>query len=128
MRYLSDPWLAAAAAAVSAAVDPLPRSADITIQQVVTGSPDGDRTYAVVMAGQSLSLVPGSSAEPDVTFTQDWDTACGIAQGSLSAQAAFMNGRMKIGGNTNLLVENHDLLAEVDDLLGELRAQTTFDA
>ncbi len=128
MRYLSDDWFGAAADAVSAVADPLPRNVEITIQQVITGAPDGDRTYAMVLSGQSVTLVPGEASSPDVTFTQDWDTACGIAQGTISAQTAFMSGRMRIGGNTNLLVEHHDLLAEVDDLLVDVRGETTFDA
>lgn len=128
MRYLSDAWLAAAADALAATSNALPRPVEISIQQVVTDSPDGDRTYAVAMSGTSVALVPGGVEAPDVTFTQDWETARGIALGQLSAQTAFMAGRMKIGGNTNLLVEHHDLLAEVDDLLADLRSQTTFDA
>ena len=128
MRYLSDAWLTAAAEALASAEAPLPRPVDITIQQTVTGTPDGDRTYAIVMSGQSVALLPGLVEAPDVTLAQTWETARSIAQGTLSAQRAFMSGQMKVGGNTNLLVEQTDLLAEVDDLLAEVRSQTSFDA
>ena len=41
---------------------------------------------------------PGS-AGPDLTITCDWATATELAQGTLSAQAALMAGRLRVSGN-----------------------------
>ena len=128
MQYLSDVWLDEAASAFSAASDPLPRDADFTIQQLVDGTPNGDVAYALVLSGRSVTLTKGVAADATVSFRQDWATATGVAKGEISAQAAFMNGQIQLGGDTSTLVNNHDLLVEVDDLLKDLRAKTTFDA
>ncbi len=128
MQYLSDEWLDEAARLFHAADSPLPRDADFTIQQLVAGTPHGDVAYTLVLSGQSVSLTKGVDPGATVSFQQEWSTAVGVARGDLSAQAAFMSGEIQLGGDTSTLVNNHDLLVEVDDLLKDLRAQTTFDA
>ncbi|MEE9416641.1 MAG: SCP2 sterol-binding domain-containing protein [Acidimicrobiales bacterium] len=125
MRYLSVEWLEEAARVFEAS-DPLPRDVEMVLQQSVLNTPEGDIDYAIVLSGQSLKLEVGRSNKPTISFTQEWTTAIAIASGELSAQAAFMEGKVKLGGDTSVLVANHDLLADVEDLLSDLRSRTDF--
>src|SRR5437773_4483230 len=99
--YLSAEWLAEAHAAVSTSESLRAATADVAlvVQQEVTGGPNGDTAYHVVVDHGAVSVVPGRAAEPDVTFTEDHATATAIGRGELSAQAAFMIGKLRVGGD-----------------------------
>lgn len=96
-EILSAEWIAELSAAASAAtVDPGLR---LVVQQIVT---DDDRpaiTYAVRLVDGRATVVAGEAPDADITFTQDRATALAIARGELSAQAAFMAGRLRVGGD-----------------------------
>lgn len=127
-RYLSDKWLEAAQRAL-ATDDVLPDGAAsvvLTVQQMVTSGPDGDASYHVVVDHGSLRIAPGEASDPTVTFIQSWDTAAAIARGELSAQGAVMTGLIRVRGDLPKLVEFGDVFGGVDDVLGELRSQTTY--
>ena len=51
-----------------------------------------------------------------MTFTQDVETAAAVNRGELSAQAAFMTGRLRVGGDVQVLLDRQPALAEVDDI------------
>ena len=61
-----------------------------------------------------------------VTFELDYDTAAAIARGELAAQVAFMQGRLKLVGNVDVLIRDGAVLDGVADALGDLRADTEF--
>jgi hypothetical protein len=61
-----------------------------------------------------------------VTFTQDRTTAAAIATGRLSAQAAFIDGRLRVGGDLSALLDRAAELAALDDLFASARAATTW--
>jgi hypothetical protein len=127
-RYLSDEWFDAAQQALSTD-DVLAKATaevELTVQQMVTGAPDGDVAYHVAVDHGSVRLVPGEAADPTVTFIQTWDTAAAIGRGELSAQGAFMTGLIRVRGDLPKLVEHGDVFGGVDDVLAELRAQTTY--
>ena len=65
---------------------------------------------------------------PDATvvFTEDYDTAAAIGRGDLSAQSAFMMGRIRVRGDLSKLVEQSNVFGEIEDVLAELRAETTY--
>lgn len=122
MRYLSDQWVAQADAALS---DLAPLTAGLAVGFVVTGGPDGQRSYTVRLGPDSAGVEPGVETA-GVTMTLDWGVATDIAQGKGSAQRAFLDGRLMIGGNVGLLLGHQKELAEIDDHLGSLRAETDF--
>lgn len=99
---------------------------DVVVQQVVTGGPDGDVTYHVHLDRGAVHVRPGPADDPAVTFIQSWETAGAIARGELSAQGAFMTGRIRVRGDLAQLVAHSELLANVDDVFADLRAQTTY--
>jgi hypothetical protein len=132
VRFLSPEWLAAAAAALRGVPASAPPSggARLTLQQVVTGGPDGDVVYRVRIAPDAVELLPGAGqgeeVGADVVFTEDWDTAAAIAAGRLSPQAAFVDGRVRVSGNVALVMAAQEALAAVETALDGVRAMTTY--
>lgn len=123
LLYLSDPWLTEADAALSGLV-PVPD--EVTVGISVTGGPQGDRRYRLILGPDRVGVDPGP--EPaGVTMTMAWPDAVAIAKGRASAQRAFLDGRLRLGGNTLLLLGHQDALAEIDDRLVTLRSHTRFD-
>jgi putative sterol carrier protein len=128
--YLSDAWMHEldTAAKASEALQRAAAGVRLTVQQVVTGGPDGDVTFHLDIADGNVSVAPGAAPDPDVTFTQDHETAVAIGRGDLSAQAAFMAGRLRVGGSVALLMEQQRAFAGIDDVFAEVRSRTTYPA
>lgn len=128
VQYLSDEWIEHARQALGAdpALAESAADAELTIQYEVAGAPGGKRAYALRFDHGAVSLEPGSLPDPSVSFAVDYDTAAAIAQGDLSAQAAFMQGVLKLGGDVTVLIHQHALLGALEDALGELRSDTEF--
>lgn len=96
--FLSDEWLAEAAAALSA----LPEldGVDGTVQYVVTGAPQGKlQFFAAVRSGQVIDLAAGKAADPGCTVTLTYTDAVSMLEGELSPEVAFMSGRAKVEGD-----------------------------
>ena len=131
MKYLGPEWMAAAGRALAA--DPALAAAlgevRLTIEQHVTDGPDGDVAWHLAVAGGRVTLTPGpepATAPADLRFTTDYATAAAVAAGELAAQRAFVEGRLRVGGDLSLLLAHHRALAAVDDALAPVRAETTY--
>ncbi len=128
--FLSDDWLAALDAALrdDAAVRDASAGASLTVQQRVTDvGPDGaTRSWYVTIADGAARVVAGDATAPDVTFTQDHATAVAIGSGELSAQAAFMLGKLRVGGDVTRLIAQRELFEGLDDVFAAVRAATTY--
>jgi hypothetical protein len=119
--FLTPVWLDALDAAARRAT--IPPDLRLTVQQVIPDGPDGHEfTYVVEAAGGALSVHPGRAERPDVTFTQDRATALAIHRGELSAQAAFMEGRLRLGGDLRDVIRRAGALAALDDVFAHARA------
>jgi predicted lipid carrier protein YhbT len=75
--------------------------ASAKMQYVVTGGPDGDIKYYWILENgklqeSKLGDLPGGA---EVTMTQTYEDAKKIQKGELDANAAFMQGRIKVAGN-----------------------------
>ena len=127
-RYLTQEWLDAAQRAVqsNAALADATKDVHLTLQQVVTGGPDGQTAYHVAIDDGSVRVVNGEANGAAVTFIQDWDTATAVGRGELSAQGAFMAGLIRVQGDLPTLVEFGTVFAEVGDVFAGLRASTTY--
>lgn len=113
VEFLSPGWfdeLRRAAAAAS-----VPADLSLTVQEVVVDG-DTERAYAIRMAGGRVEVLDGRVADADVSFTQDLATAREIAAGRLAAQTAFMDGRLRVGGDLGRLLESTPLLAGLADV------------
>jgi predicted lipid carrier protein YhbT len=74
--------------------------ASARMQYVVTGGPDGDiKYYWVLENGKLLESQLGDMSDAEVTMTQTYEDALKIQKGELDANAAFMQGRIKVQGN-----------------------------
>ena len=156
LDYLSSEWLEAASVAFARVVLDPPLEGSLSIAQTVTGAPAGVVRYLITIEGSSVALQsfdpsdeldPSdavdasdaiSPAEPDasrpilqakssdIRFTQDYATAAAIAQGQQSAQRAFMQGMLQVGGDITRMISCSTALDAVGDALATLRAQTSF--
>jgi putative sterol carrier protein len=123
-RFLSPEWLDDL---IAAADDrPGPDGALFTLQQIVTDERGGEVAWSVTVGEGSVAVAPGRHQTATITFTQDQATAAAIHHGELSAQAAFMTGRLRVGGDVRVLLERQDALASLDDIFASVRRATTY--
>jgi putative sterol carrier protein len=74
--------------------------ASARMQYVVTGGPEGDIDYYWVLEnGKITESQLGSLADSEVTLTTAYGDALKIQKGELDANAAFMQGKVKVTGN-----------------------------
>jgi putative sterol carrier protein len=119
--FLTDAWFDALdEGARSAHLD---EGVRVVIQQVVLDGADGTEVaYAVRAVDGAISIHRGRVADADVTFTQDRATAEAIHRGELSAQSAFIEGRLRLGGDLRAVIERATALAALDDVFRAARA------
>jgi putative sterol carrier protein len=103
--------------------------ASARMQYIVTGGPDGDvHYYWVLENGKLLDSKLGDMDDPEVTMTQTYDDAKKIQTGELDANAAFMQGRIKVSGNMAKLMSLMPLTnaPEYKSLQDEIQKITEF--
>ncbi|HMQ26627.1 MAG TPA: SCP2 sterol-binding domain-containing protein [Acidimicrobiales bacterium] len=133
-RYLSEEWFAVAAAMLGPAPDAAtaaggeerPDEEPLVVEQRVLDGPEGPVVWHVVVAGAVRSIQPGPHPSPTVAFSQDYTTAAAVASGELSAQEAFMTGRITMSGDAGALLAAAPALAGVGDALAAVREDTSF--
>ncbi|MGH9157932.1 MAG: SCP2 sterol-binding domain-containing protein [Acidimicrobiales bacterium] len=103
--------------------------ASARLQYVVTGGPDGDLRYFWLLEnGKLLEADLGELPDPEITLTQTYEDAQKIQQGELDANAAFMQGRVKVTGNMAKLMALLPITnsPEYKQLQTEIRAVTEY--
>jgi putative sterol carrier protein len=126
-RYLSQEWLDALREA--AASQPERPGATARIQYAVSGGPDGDvKYYWILQDGKLLEAALGTVDDADITLTLTYEDSVKVQQGELDANAAFMQGRMKVAGNMGTLMQLLPLTnsPEYKQLQSEVTQATTF--
>ena len=97
-KWLSQEWLDEGKKLAEG--QPERPGASARMQYVVTGGPDGDiKYYWVLENGKLQESQIGEMPDPEVTLTQSYEDAKKIQLGELDANAAFMQGRVKVTGN-----------------------------
>jgi len=99
------------------------------MQYIVTGGPDGDvRYYWVLENGKLLESQLGELPDAEVTLTQSYEDAMRIQKGELDANAAFMQGKVKVTGNMAKLMALLPITnsAEYKQLQTEIREITEY--
>lgn len=122
VRYLSKQWLGAADRGLSTLT---PISDTVSVGFQVRSGPDGDVAYHLVLGPDRVGAGAGPG-DADVTMSLDWEVALEIAQGRRSAQRAFLDGEVQLGGDTSALLGHQQELAAIDDRLRELRSMTIY--
>jgi putative sterol carrier protein len=103
--------------------------ASARMQYVITGTPEGDvKYYWVLENGKLLESQVGEMPDPEVTLTQTYEDAMKIQKGELDANAAFMQGRVKVTGNMAKLMSLLPLTnaPEYKQLQTEIQAVTEY--
>jgi putative sterol carrier protein len=103
--------------------------ASAKMQYVVTGGPDGDVKYYWVLENGKLSESKlGELPDAEVTMTQTYEDAMKIQKGELDANAAFMQGRIKVSGNMAKLMSLMPLTnaPEYKDLQKQIQEITQY--
>ena len=110
-RYLSQQWFDEMNASITAGDSKEPTH--LVLQQVITGGPDGDVAYTMVIEDGSVRIEPGQHPGADVTITEDYQTAAAVHRGEVTLQDAFMTGRVKVSGNIASLIANQAALSSI---------------
>jgi hypothetical protein len=122
MRYLSDGWLRQASEALEG-LDPVDRALSVGV--TVHEGPDGPRQYRLVL-GPDRVTIDDDVAGANVSMSLTWPDAVAIAQGHGSAQRAFLDGRLRLGGDVSALLGDPAALASADQRLASLRERTEY--
>jgi hypothetical protein len=130
IEFLSADWLAALerAAHANESLRSAMAKRRLVLQQTITDTPAGDCTYHVVLSADAVAFRVGPVENPTVTFSTDYETAVAVNQGARSALAAFIDGRLRIGGDVRALVDQSEVLGALDDVFASVRSTTTFPA
>ena len=102
-KYLSQEWLDLQKELAQEFPDR--PGATARMQYLITGTPDGDVSYyQVIEDGKMLESTLGTDPDAEFTLSQTYDDSVKIAKGELDANAAFMQGRIKVTGNMGKLM------------------------
>ena len=123
-QFLSDAWLADLEAAARVAAPP--PDLRLVVQEVVLHDRGDETAYVIRIEGGRVAVERGRATDADVTFTQDRATAAAIAAGELSAQSAFMAGRLRMGGDLRGVLGRAQDLSALDDVFAQARATTDW--
>jgi hypothetical protein len=97
-KWLSPEWFDETRAL--AADQPDRPGASARMQYEVTGGPEGEvKYYWVLEDGHLRESALGVLADAEVTLTTAWSDAVAIQKAELDANAAFMQGKVKVAGN-----------------------------
>jgi putative sterol carrier protein len=99
------------------------------MQYVVTGAPGGDVAYhQVIENGKMQEAQLGTDDQAEFTITQAYEDAVKISKGELDANAAFMQGKMKVTGNMGKLMSLMPLTQspEYKEIASKVAEQTEF--
>ena len=97
-KWLSQEWLDETRKMAEG--QPERAGASARMQYVVTGGPDGDIEYYWVLEnGKIIESQLGHLDDAEVTLTTGYADALKIQKGELDANAAFMQGKVKVTGN-----------------------------
>jgi putative sterol carrier protein len=126
-KFLTQEWLDEAKKLAES--QPERPGATARMQYVVTGGPEGDvKYYWILENGKLLESKLGELPDAEVTLTESYDDAVKIQKGELDANAAFMQGRIKVTGNMGKLMSLLPITnsKEYKDLQAQIAAMTEF--
>jgi putative sterol carrier protein len=104
-------------------------NATARMQYKVTGGPDGDVSfYTVIDNGKMLENTLGDDPQAEFTMTVSYEDFEKTNKGELDANAAFMQGRLKVTGNMGKLMSLMPLTQspEYKAISEKLNSQTEY--
>jgi len=128
VRYLSLEWIDALSSEVASSdrLAALAKDLTVGVTQVVTDGPEGDVIYHLQVGDGVASFGAGPAEPEDVRMQQSWDTAVGVAEGTLNAQDAFLGGKILLTGDRTKLMEAQPVFGELDAVFRSVRERTEY--
>jgi putative sterol carrier protein len=128
VRYLSLEWIDALSSEVASSERLAALANDLTVgvTQVVTDGPEGDVIYHLQVGDGVASFGAGPAEPEDVRMQQSWETAVGVAEGTLNAQDAFLGGKILLTGDRTKLMEAQPVFGELDAVFRSVRERTEY--
>jgi hypothetical protein len=128
-RYLSLEWIDALTTEVesNASMADLAHRHVIGVTQIVTGGPEGDVIYHLQVGDGDARFGPGVASPEDIRFEQDWETAVAVATGMANAQECFINGRIRLTGDQQAIIDNGAVFAALDGVFNAVRVNTIYE-
>ena len=126
-KFLSQEWLDLQKSAAQSF--PERPGATARMQYKITGAPDGDVTFhTVIDNGKIVENARGEDPAAEFTMAVSYDDFVKTSKGELDANAAFMQGRIKVTGNMGKLMSLMPLTQspEYKDIAEKLNAQTEY--
>lgn len=129
VRYLSLAWIRELTREVteSDTLAELAAEHTIGVTQTVTDGPEGDVTYHLQIADGAASFGAGAADPEDVKMEQDWNTAVGVATGTLNAQEAFITGKIRLFGDQQALMGAQPVFGALDGVFATVRERTVYE-
>lgn len=127
--YLSAAWFRELAREVAES-DELAKLAGehtIRVTEVVTGGPEGDVTFHLVVGDGAAAFGLGPAEPDDVRMEQSWATAVDVATGALNAQQAFITGEIRLVGDPTRLADAQPVFAALDAVFAAVRQHTRYE-
>ncbi|HVM10960.1 MAG TPA: SCP2 sterol-binding domain-containing protein [Actinomycetota bacterium] len=106
VKFLSEEWAAAVKEALNSS-DAFKSAAGgqtARIQNVVTTSEGEAKNYLTVEGG-AADLGVGEVDSPDVTISQDYETAVKLWRNEITGTAAYMSGKIRVSGDLMKLMQ-----------------------
>ena len=127
-RYLSLDWIDAVAVRIAESdeLQALAQEHEVGITQVVTEGPEGDVTYHLQVGDGAAGFGPGPAEPEHVRMEQSWETAVGVATGTVNAQDAFINGRILLTGDQQRLLDAQPVFGALDAVFTSVREHTDY--
>lgn len=122
-KFLSEEWGDAVREALNSsdAVKNATKGVNLTIQQVVTDVPDqGEVRYWTKFDDGTIDGGVGEAPDADVTISQTYDNAASMNRGELNAQAAFMQGKLKVTGNMGKLLQHQGAIQSLGPVIQQV--------
>jgi hypothetical protein len=122
-RFLSQAWFDELPAVGDERDEP-----DLIVEVAVSGAPDGDVRYQVVVRGERAMVVSQQAAfrPAHVEMMSDYPTMVGIACGKLSALDVLSSGQARVSGDIRALSAKQSSWSGLDLLPAATRTTTTY--
>jgi putative sterol carrier protein len=129
VRYLSLAWIRELTREVAESehLAELAEEHDVGVTQVVTDGPEGDVIYHLQVGDGAARFGAGPADPEHVRMQQDWDTAVAVATGELNAQEAFITGRIRLGGDQQVLMGSQPVFRALDAVFSSVRERTRYE-
>ena len=127
-EFLSAAWLAELDAAGRAA-GPVAETARFSLTHIVSGVPGrGEVQYVLRFEPEGITVggTGTGTGTGDVMFVTDYETAVALAQGTVNAQQALAQGRLRVRGDIAVLTYNASAVTRYGDVFASVRASTSY--